>query len=136
MVSVLADRLGVRDRLYGLGLFRRHRLVRRLGLVDRVGAGRGGVLHDLVRSLLLLAAERRSEVAQSPPQCASHFGQPLGAKHEQRNHEYEDQMCRLQDVAYHSGKAYRLPGWDGPAWGMEWRAPDLRKRIGMRTSDR
>jgi hypothetical protein len=51
---------------------------------------------------LLLAAERRPEVAQTLPERAPDLGQTLRAEHKQRDHENEQKVCWLKDVSDHS----------------------------------
>ena len=58
---------------------------------------------------LLLAAERRPEVAQALPERAPNLGQTLRAEHQQRDHKNEQKMCWLKDVSDH--------GWTSLAAG-------------------
>ena len=50
---------------------------------------------------LLLAAERRPEVAQALPERAPDLGQTLRAEHQQRDDKNEQKMCWLKDVSDH-----------------------------------
>ena len=61
---------------------------------------------------LLLAAERRLEVAQALPERAPNLGQTLRAEHQQRDNQYEQKMCWLKDVSDH-GPTSLAAGW-GP----------------------
>lgn len=75
------------------------RLFGRLG--QRVGGG--GIRNHLV--VMLIAAQSTAEIPQSPTEGASDFRQPLRSQYEQRDHENEQQMCWLKDVADHSSEA-------------------------------
>ena len=66
-----------------------------------VGALDAGLVQDLRMGGLLLAAERRLEVAQALPERAPDLGQTLRAEHQQRDHENEQKMCWLKDVSDH-----------------------------------
>jgi hypothetical protein len=59
---------------------------------------------------LLLATERRLEVAQTLPERAPNLGQTLRAEHEQRNHEHEQKMCWLKDVSDHGRTSLAAEG--------------------------
>lgn len=52
--------------------------------------------------VLLFAAERRLEIAQALSKRPPDFRQALGPEHEQRDHENEQKMCWLKNVADHS----------------------------------
>jgi hypothetical protein len=59
---------------------------------------RGPVVAVLVA---LLAADRRPEVAEPVAQLPRHLRQPLGSEDQQGDHEDEQQVRRLEDVANH-----------------------------------
>lgn len=52
--------------------------------------------------VLLFTAERRLEIAQALSKRPPDFRQALGPEHEQRDHENEQKMCWLKNVADHS----------------------------------
>ena len=80
------------------------RLVRCLrGLDARLGlSGRRRVGRNSVQALVLIAAERVSEVPKPPSERAAYLGQTLWPEHQQRDHQHEQQVCGLEDVAYHA----------------------------------
>jgi hypothetical protein len=49
----------------------------------------------------VLAADGGLEVTQAIAQLSRHLGQSLGAEHEQSDHQDEQQVRRLKDVAHH-----------------------------------
>ena len=55
--------------------------------------------------MVILTADRVPEVAQSPSERATHFGKSLRTKDQQRDHEDEEQMGWLKDVANHVATA-------------------------------
>src|SRR5436305_85384 len=67
------------------------------------GLRHGGLREDLV--MRIFAAHRMLEVAQSSPQRPPYFRKPLRAEYQQRDHEDEQEMGRLEDVANHEAKA-------------------------------
>ncbi len=52
-------------------------------------------------NILILAADRRLEVTEPTSQRAPHLGQPLGSEHHEGDHENEQQMSGLENVADH-----------------------------------
>src|SRR5207253_2579094 len=83
------------------------------GFARRLSLRRSRLSEDLVRPLLLFAAERVPEVTQPTAEGATNLRQPLGPEHQQRDHENEQQMCWLKDVADHNQTAYSLAGRAG-----------------------
>ena len=55
--------------------------------------------------MVILTAHRMPEVAQPASERAPHFGQPLRAEHQQRDHEDEEQVRWLKDVPNHLATA-------------------------------
>jgi hypothetical protein len=51
--------------------------------------------------MVVLAADGRFEVTNSLPEGTPNLREPLGPEHEERDHEDEEQMCWLKDVADH-----------------------------------
>jgi hypothetical protein len=104
MLSVLADRLSLVNGL-DLGHMNRLGLPNRLGvsdrLVSRLAALGGSTRHDLLGPVVLLAAEGRLEVAQSAAERAADLGESFGPEDQQRNHQNEQQVCGLENVADH-----------------------------------
>jgi hypothetical protein len=83
------------------------RLRHRLGLVVLVAAGGLDAGRNLV---VVLATQGGLEVAKSATERAADFWQSLRAKDQKRDYQDEDQVRRLEDVAHHSDKAYRVAG--------------------------
>src|SRR5205807_5706765 len=76
--------------------------------LGRLARGLGGFLrHGLGEDLIMviLTAHRMPEVAQPASERASHFGKPLRAEHQQRDHEDEQQVRWLKDVPNHLATA-------------------------------
>jgi hypothetical protein len=78
---------------------------RSAGVLSRLGsrlcALSGHRSCDGLGGVVLLAADSSSEVAKSPPKRPADLGEPLGPEHEEGNHENEDQMRWLENVADH-----------------------------------
>ncbi len=58
---------------------------------------------------MLLAVDRRLEVPESLPQGPPDLRKPLGSEDEQRDHEDEEQMCGLKNVADHTAELSWIP---------------------------
>jgi hypothetical protein len=52
--------------------------------------------------IVVVAPDGRLEVTNSLPERTPNLGEPLGPQHEECDHEDEEQMCWLKDVADHS----------------------------------
>ena len=81
--------------LCGLRRLRRHR-----GRLDR------RLAHESAR-LVIVAAQRRAEVPETPAERATDFRQALRTEDQQRNHENEQKVRWLKDVADHVIKLTR-----------------------------
>ncbi len=88
-----------------------------------------------IRVILVLAADRHLEVPDSAPQRPSHFREPLGSEHHQRDHQHEEQVRGLKDVADHltelssaSVTGARPPG--GQALSRDGRVPGSHRHRG------
>jgi hypothetical protein len=68
-------------------------------LHGRLNAGRA---HDFLVSLVMLATECIPEVPQTTAERAPYLGQTLRSKNQKRDHEDEQQMSRLENVADHA----------------------------------
>src|SRR4051812_22053840 len=78
-----------------------------------------GLVQDLRMGGLLLAAERRFEVAQAVAQRAAHFGQALGTQDQQRDYENEQEVCWLKDVSDHGATSLAGAG-GGLSLAVDW----------------
>ena len=81
--------------------------------IRRLTALRGCLAQDLVRPVLLLTAQRAPEIAQPTPKRPPDLGKLLGAKHQQSDHEDEQKVRWLKDVADHAGQLSRSGGRAG-----------------------
>ena len=77
--------------------------------VRRGGGGvrGGGRVLRVLRNLglvLVVATQRAAKIAEAPAERATDLGKALGPEHQQGNHQDEQQMCGLKDVADHSAE--------------------------------
>jgi hypothetical protein len=70
-------------------------------LARRLSALNACLAHAWFDPVMVFARHCLPEFAKALPERAPNLGQPLRPEHEQRDHENEDQMRWLKDVADH-----------------------------------